>query len=35
MIFRRIIKSSITEFEYKKLIGEGLIKTHDPEKVID
>jgi hypothetical protein len=34
-IFRRIIKDSITEFEYKKLVGEGLIKTHNPEKIID
>jgi hypothetical protein len=33
-IFRRIIKESITETEYNRLIGEGLIKTHNPNKVI-
>ncbi|MFN7656257.1 MAG: hypothetical protein ACK5OW_00540 [bacterium] len=35
MGFRRIIKESITEFEWKKLIGEGLIKTHNPKQVVD
>ena len=33
-IFRRIIKETITETEYNHLIGEGLIKTQNPNKVV-
>jgi len=32
--FRRIIKETVTETEYNRLIGEGLIKTHNLNKVV-
>lgn len=32
--FRRVIRDYITSEENSKLLGEGLIKTHNPEKVV-
>lgn len=34
-IIKRHLNEYITESEYLKLIGEGLIKTHAPEKVVN